>query len=619
VRDGRVALLWLFSLSTLANIYGSVASAADSAVERRIERIVGAIPPAVVVQGKPVGKTSLSQLMASLHVPGVSLAVIHGGRLEWARGYGVAKIGGPPVTPDTLFQAASISKPITALAVLRLAQSGRLDLDVDVNQYLKAWKIPGNEFTAQAQVTLRELLSHTAGISVDGFVGYDVGKPLPTLIQTLDGLPPSNNLPVRVERTPGTVAEYSGGGYAVIRRVLEDVTGRPFAKLMRDSVLKPLGMMHSTFEQPLPPDRQPEAATPHNREGEALRLGARIYPELAPDGLWSTPSDIARYAIAVQDSLAGKSSAILSADTARVMLSRRMDDFGLGPLLGDDAQHPYFLFSGGIFGFPCIFVAYFHGDGAVIMTNGEKGYSIGIELIRSIARAYRWPDFQPVTRRLAALDPKSLDSYVGAYRLSAEEVDVVTRDGDQLFYASTRHAREPMFPMSSRRFFLENASPRTYFPRDDNLEILFNADITNRVTELSLIQDAVKPIGTGRRMEKDPADEAIAQMRAIDQRYETQSADPRSASELEHLMKDIAGGKPDYDHLSASVAEDVRSNLPLLKQLFGDFGPVVSMKFRHVDRTGVDTYHVVFERGEADMDILLRGSGGIQYVKYFPD
>jgi CubicO group peptidase (beta-lactamase class C family) len=618
VRD-RVVPLWLLSLFMLASLNISVASAADSAVEQRIDRIVDAIPPAVVVEGQPVGMTSLSRLMAALHVPGVSVAVIHNGQLEWARGFGVTKSGGPPVTPDTLFEAASISKPVTALAVLQLVQAGRLGLDTDVNQYLKTWRIPSNRFTARAKVTLRELLSHTGGMSVDGFVGYDVGTPLPTIVQTLDGLPPSNNLPVRVEVTPDTAFRYSGGGYTVIRQLLEDVTGKPFAELMQESVLKPLGMVHSTFEQPLPPDRQPGAATPHNREGEALRHGARIYPELAPDGLWSTASDIARYAIGVQHSLAGRHGAILSPGMAQLMLKPRLNHWGLGPIIGDNARHPYFTFSGGIFGFPCFFFAFNRGDGVVVMTNGENGYPLAIELVRSIAHEYGWRDFQTVVKRAISVDPKSLDSYAGAYRISDEDIAVVTHVGNQLFYGSTSHAKERMFPISSRRFLLKSAYPRTHAPREDYLELLFRADAKKRITELNLIQDGIKPVGTASRMAGQSADAAIAQMRVIDQRYQTQKPDPRSATELKRLMEGLAEGKPDYDRLSASVAEDVRSNLLLLRPLFSNFGSVVSMRFEHVDPTGIDTYHIVFEHGEADMDILLRADEGVQWVKYFPD
>jgi hypothetical protein len=172
----------------------------------RIEHIQRLIPP-VVVPGE--ARPRLSARMAELHVPGVSIAVIHDGAIQWARGFGVARVGGPPVTAKTLFQAASISKPVTALAVLRLVQAGKLDLDTDVNGYLKSWKIPENTFTEEHPVTLRELLTHSAGVTVHGFPGYASGAPIPTLTQVLNGTPPANSPAIRVDTTPGTAWRYS--------------------------------------------------------------------------------------------------------------------------------------------------------------------------------------------------------------------------------------------------------------------------------------------------------------------------------------------------------------------------------------------------------------------------
>src|SRR3984957_9767150 len=189
MRYGPAVALGFFLLVTDA----SAAFPVDPAVERRIKHVTENIPPALIIDGEPVSHTTLSQQMTALHVPGVSVAVIHNGKLEWARGFGVARAGGNPVTSNTLFQAASISKPITALAVLRLVDSGKLNLDTDVNEYLKSWRIPDSEFTAKTKVTLRELLSHTAGITVPGFGGYLSGEPLPTLLQTLNGGLPTNN------------------------------------------------------------------------------------------------------------------------------------------------------------------------------------------------------------------------------------------------------------------------------------------------------------------------------------------------------------------------------------------------------------------------------------------
>jgi CubicO group peptidase (beta-lactamase class C family) len=243
-----------------------------------------------------------------LHVLGVSITVIHNGEIEWSRGFGVTRVGGPAVTPDTLFQAASISKPVTAMAVLHLVGSGKLDLDADVNQYLKAWKVPTNKFTETSKVTLRELLTHTAGMTVHGFPGYASDSALPTVVQVLNGEKPANTPAILVDTIPGSDWRYSGGGFVVTQVLLQDVTCKAFSTLMHDVVLGPIGMSRSTYEQPLPQNRMAEAAIPYQQDGQPVPGGPHVYPEMAPAGLWTTPSDLARFAIEVQKALAGKSN-----------------------------------------------------------------------------------------------------------------------------------------------------------------------------------------------------------------------------------------------------------------------------------------------------------------------
>jgi CubicO group peptidase (beta-lactamase class C family) len=320
--------------------------------------------------------------------------MIHDGKIEWARGFGVTKIGGPPVTPDTLFQAASISKPVAAMAVLRLVQSGKLNLDTDVNQYLKTWKVPANNFTEHKKVTLRELVTHTAGLTVHGFAGYASDAPVPTLVQVLNGEKPANSAPIRVDTEPGTIWRYSGGGYVIAQQLLEDVTCEPFPKLMHDTVLEPIGMAKSTYEQPLPKSRMGEVALPYRGDGQPVPGGPHVYPEMAPAGLWTTPSDLARYAIEVQRSLAGTSNHVLSEAMIRQMLTPGLNHQGLGPGVGGSANHPYFSHGGANEGYRCNLVAYNNGDGVVIMTNSDNGGELASEIQRSVAREYNWPDFQ---------------------------------------------------------------------------------------------------------------------------------------------------------------------------------------------------------------------------------
>lgn len=472
----------IFSTAVLSLIAAGLISAqvtkGPAAIEQRIQRIQDGLVPSVIVEGQPIQTAKLIDRMAALHIPGVSVAVIHDGKIEWARGFGVTKIGGPPVTPDTLFQAASISKPVTAIAVLRLVQAGKLNLDTDVNQYLKTWKIPDNQFTTTKKVTLRELLSHTAGITVHGFGGYAQGSPVPTVVQVLNGEKPANSPPIRVDVEPGTIWTYSGGGYVIVQQLLADVTGQPFPQMMKEMVLGPMGMVHSTYEQPLPPNRLSEAAMPYAPSGEAVAGGPHTYPEMAPAGLWTTPSDLAHYALEIQRSLTGNSNFVLSAATSRQMLTPVMNKWGLGPETGGDGNHLYFTHGGANEGFRCNFVVYNNGDGAVIMTNNDSGGVIANEILRTIAYEYKWPDFQPAQRRIAKIDPKIFDSYVGSYRVAPNFALTISRDGDRFFAQGTGQGPIQIFPSNDHNFFATAV----------DAQITFVVDSQGHTTELILHQ-----------------------------------------------------------------------------------------------------------------------------------
>jgi CubicO group peptidase (beta-lactamase class C family) len=370
-------------------------SLASAEVEQHIQRVTSGLT------GDEHGTHTLADRMNELKIPGVSIAVIHQGKIEWARGFGVRSVGGSPVTADTMFQAGSISKPLAAMAALRLVQQGKLSLDTNVNTYLTSWKLPSDPVTAGKPITLRELITHTAGTTVHGFPGYASNEPVPTLVQVLNGEKPANTPPIRSEGEPGVHWKYSGGGYTIMQQVLIDVTQEPFPELLHDSVLAPIGMSHSTYEQPLPQAFQSFAATPYRSDGEPVKGGAHTYPEMAAAGLWTTPTDLARYTIEVEQSLQDKANHVLSEDMTLEMLTPGTRHWGLGLEIGGSGFNPYFSHGGANEGFRNIFVAYeTSGDGAVVMTNGDSGSLLGDEVIRSIATEYRWPDYgRSVVRR----------------------------------------------------------------------------------------------------------------------------------------------------------------------------------------------------------------------------
>ena len=575
-----------------------------STVEKRIQNIQDGLLPAVVVKGEPEQTAKLADRMAALHVPGVSIAVVHDGQIEWARGFGVTKTGGPSVTAETLFQAASISKPVTALGVLRLVQSGKLDLDTDVNRYLKTWKVPDNEFTAKTKVTLRELLTHTAGMTVHGFPGYASDAPLPTVTQVLNGEKPANTPAIRVDTTPGTIWRYSGGGYVIVQQLLEDVTGKPFPKLMHELVLEPMGMTHSTYEQPLPSVRLAEAAMPYHDDGQPVTGGPHTYPEMAPAGLWTTPSDLARYAIEVQKALAGKSNKVLSAAMAKQMLTPGMNHWGLGPGTGGSPEHPYFMHGGANEGYRCNFMAYENGDGIFIMTNSDNGGDIGEELFRTVAHEYNWPDFQPAQRVLAKVDPKILDGYVGAYRLSPTTLVNVTRDGNQLYVQPTGQDRLEMFPQSDHEFFLKEV---------DAL-LTFETGPDGKATQLTLRQNGADHAAP--RLSDNEAKQILDRQSAVAKKFKDQTQDPRTEAVLRRLLDQIGRGAPDYGQMTPELAALVRSQLPEVQSAIKQQGAMQSVAFKGVGPRGADIYQVKFENGAMEWRIILDTDGKIGLLDF---
>jgi CubicO group peptidase (beta-lactamase class C family) len=349
-----------------------------------------------VLRADPLDDTILD-LMAKRKIPGLSLAVIKDGVIVKAKGYGVTSLaGGSPVTPDTLFQAGSDSKAVAAIGALYLVDQKKLTLDRNVNELLHSWHVPENAFTTGHPVTLRELLSHTAGMTVHGFRGYATTGPVPTLEQVLDGEPPANSPAIRVEATPGSKWNYSGGGYVVAQQLMNDVSGKPFPEFMQEHVLRPLGMNASTFAQPLPPARAALAATAYPQVGRPVPGGSNVYPEMAPAGLWTTASDLARFAISLQQSFAGQPHPVLTAASARLMITPVMNHYALGLAVKGEGQSAMFSHGGRNEGFDTLLNAYTNvGLGVVIMINANDNSRFMIRVQDAVALAYGWPDYHP--------------------------------------------------------------------------------------------------------------------------------------------------------------------------------------------------------------------------------
>ena len=566
------------------------------------------ILPPTLTQGEKPATTKLTDRMAALHVPGVSIAVIHDGKIEWARGYGVVSVGGAPVTPETLFQAASISKPVTAMAVLHLVQTGKLNLDTDVNQYLRLWRVPANDFSRQTKITLRELLSHTAGMTVHGFPGYASDAPLPTLLQILDGAKPANSPAIRVDIAPGSEWRYSGGGFVVTQELLLEVTGKPFPAFMKETVLGPAGMARSTYEQPLPKSRLGEAAVPYHSNGQPTPGGPHVYPEMSAAGLWTTPSDLARFAIELQNALAGKSS-ILSAAEAKEMLTPVKGDWGLGIGVGGGAAHPYFQHGGANDGFQCDLVAYNSGDGVAIMTNSDNGGRLAGEILRTIAYQRKWPDFAP--RELPnpgniSLSAETLQRYAGVYRMAPGVNMMITLENGRLVGQMTHQQKLPLTPLSANIFTPKDIDAQLEFPKDEQ----------GPASQLVLHQNGRDT--TAKRLNDVEAKAALDAVADFDRRFKEQKPAAGSEAAVRRMVEGLIAGKPDYDLMSPGLANVTRQQLTGIQSTFAGLGALQSIVFKGVGPGGADIYQVKFEKGSIDYRIWLAPDGKVESANFRP-
>jgi CubicO group peptidase (beta-lactamase class C family) len=302
------------------------------------------------------------------------------------------------------------------------------------------------------KVTLKRLLSHSAGLTVSGFVGYPAKAPVPTLLQVLDGQQPANSEPIRVDVVPGTIWRYSGGGYTVMQQLLMDVTGRPFPPLLADLVLQPIGMKDSTYEQPLPEARRAAAASGHLTNGGLLSGRYHTYPEMAAAGLWTTPTDLARFLIEIQQALQGRSR-ILTPGMARQMVTVQKGSSGLGLALVGSGPWARFGHGGSNAGFKCQMTAFVEGGrGAVIMTSGDQGGRLAGELLRAVAVEYEWPSFRPRQKYVVTIEPAALAPLAGRYELRPGRVVTVALEGGTLFVIDGQERIE-LFPESATRFF----------------------------------------------------------------------------------------------------------------------------------------------------------------------
>jgi len=435
------------------------AGAVRAEVRNEIRAFESGLLPAVKLDGEPEVSYGIAEEMDYYHVPGVSVAVIRDGRLRWAKGYGVANAAtGSMVHSGTLFQAGSISKPVAALSVLKLADAGVLDLDADVNRYLKKWKVADNKFTVNEKVTLRRILTHTAGLTVHGFPGYATAEAMPDDLRVLNGQ--GNTDSIKVDVLPGSTWRYSGGGYTVMENLVEDVSGQDFASFMQREVLAPLGMNSSTYEQPLPASRHAEASAAYDDGGGLIEGWWNNYPEQAAAGLWTTPVDLSKYLIEFQDIAQQKKDGLLTKAMVDQMLTKNKNNWGLGPSLRWDADTLMFGHGGKNAGFSNDMMAYvYRGDGVVVMSNGDNGGRVIQEIYRSLSRLYGWPLAGQQVMKAAAIEADSAKALTGSYLLFKQKpeepdyrVEISFENGQLVGYNPAQRATYRLTHVGNKRF-----------------------------------------------------------------------------------------------------------------------------------------------------------------------
>lgn len=428
-------------------------AAPASSQAAHIARIASALLPAVQVKGEPGETVSLDARMHELKIPAISIAVFENHKLLWAQAWGVMdRETRKPADAESLFLAGSISKSVNALGVLDAVHDGLLSLDKPINDQLVSWKLPDNELTQATPVTLRMLLSHTAGTTVHGFPGYVAGAPLPTTQQILDGQPPANNAPVRVDLAPGTKFRYSGGGTTITQLALADRAKRPYHEVLANRVLVPLGMTQSSYDQMLSPARLPHAATGHDGEGRPIPGKRNQYPEMAAAGLWTTPTDLARFFAEVGLARSGGSK-LVRQDIAKEMTTKVAEvqgttSIGLGVFLAMRNGAPMFGHDGADEGFQGTVVASLDGGyGVVVLANSDNGFAIFEQISRTVFAEYGWVGSDQVVERFA-MDAAQQQRFTGNWIDGGMPIEI-TLDGGKLMARSPFGKPAELVPTSA--------------------------------------------------------------------------------------------------------------------------------------------------------------------------
>lgn len=439
----------LFSITLISNCFAQK----DGQIQSEISVIENGLIKNIQIKGDSAQRFNIQERMDYYKVPGVSIAVVENGEIKWAKGYGYANTEtGTKVDINTLFQAGSISKPLAALSALKLIENDSLELNKDVNYYLKEWQVPESKFTKTEKVTLEKLLTHTAGMTVHGFPGYQQADEFPEIIDVLNGN--GNTAKILVDTIPGSIWRYSGGGYTVMEKVVEDVSGMSLDEYMTKNILIPIGMKNSTFQQPITKEWQNNISAAYDGNGVIIKGLWNNYPEQAAAGLWTTASDLALYCIEIQEINQGKEDGVLTRKTVDKMLTKHKNDWGLGPSLQNQKDSLIFGHGGKNAGFTNDMKAYaYQGNAIVVMTNADNGGKLISEIQNAVSKHYNWSISQSKTIEIIKLSDIELKQYAGKYELKTQNITLeVQFKENQLFLTNTPIGNLYLVPLTNTKF-----------------------------------------------------------------------------------------------------------------------------------------------------------------------
>lgn len=435
--------------------------------QARKQQVEHNLLPRVAFMGE-TKPASVETRMVEHKTPAMSVAVIRNGTLDWSAAWGRLQAEGAHAGCDSLFQAGSLAKPATVLATLRMQRQGLVDLDADIETYLSSWHLPAGRQTRANPVTLRNLFTHTAGITPGGYDGYAQGQPIPTDAQTVGGEAPANSRKVEVLEAPGTSLKYSGGGYTVAEIALQDRLQQPFERIMRDWLTVPVGMKQADFTQPLPASSQEHAARGHQADGSVVAGGWHNHPEQAAAGLWATPSDLAALLIEVRKGWQGKSDVFTQA-SIRELLAHPIDSHAYGFRLIGEGDRVFLTHYGGTVGYRAGMTLNLEtGDGAVYLTNSDNGSDLGLEFLAAVSRVYDWPMFRSTQVERTTQPVAVLKSLVGRYAFAEGPVVAVVYEREALTLLFPNGDRYAMTPIAG--------APREFIHADTGVRASFGGE-----------------------------------------------------------------------------------------------------------------------------------------------